>query len=97
MSSISIMLLTVFLNLFSQAIYFYQWSLITAKMWDFTFLKKFFLAIFQNILQNEPKVQFSANCNGEEENSLNIKLKNIASSEKDANSTSKAITNTTIQ
>ena len=96
MSSISIMLLTVYLNLFSHAIYFYQWSLITVKMWDFTFFK-FFLVIFQNILQNEPRVQFSANCNGEEENSLNIKLKNIASYEKDANSTSIAITNTTIR
>lgn len=96
MSSISIMLLTVYLNLFSHAIYFYQWSLITVKMWDFTFFK-FFLVIFQNILQNEPRVQLSANCNGEEENSLNIALKSISRSEEFAIPTSKIIPNTTIQ
>ena len=42
MSSISIMLLTVYLNLLSHAIYFHQWCLITVKMWDFTFAKILF-------------------------------------------------------
>ena len=96
MSSISIMLLTVYLNLLSHAIYFHQWCLITVKMWDFTFVK-ILLVIFQNILQNEPKVQFSANCNGEEENSLNKALKSISRSEEFAIPTNANITNTTIQ
>ena len=96
MSSIFIMLLTVYLNLLSHAIYFHQWCLITVKMWDFTFVK-ILLVIFQNILQNEPKVQFSANCNGEEENSLNITLQNISPSEEFAIPKSFNIPKTTIQ